>query len=132
MESESDSDRPLTRKKKEVLFKKLLHRKLDFVVEHHAGKKMAHADALCRHVGSVVQGVTLEKRNVLREQAEFFLRAQELTIREKIFFLKKMVFCIEVGRKRTSDDSFRDISERDYYMKSRSNLCRTPGKQADS
>jgi len=60
-ESESDSDRPLTRKKNVVLYKKLLPRKLDFVVQHHAGKKMAHVDALSRHVGAVVQGGTLEK-----------------------------------------------------------------------
>jgi len=37
-ESESDYDRPLTRKKNEVLNKKLLPRKLDSVVEHRAGK----------------------------------------------------------------------------------------------
>jgi len=29
--------------------------KLDFVVEHRAGTKMAHADALSRHVGTIVQ-----------------------------------------------------------------------------
>jgi len=69
-ESESDSDRPLTRKKNEILCKKLLHTKLDFVVEHRAGKKMAHVDALSRHVGTVVQGGTLEKEDVLREQTE--------------------------------------------------------------
>jgi len=69
-ESESDSDRPLMRKKNEVLNKKLLPRKLDFVVEYRAGKKMAHVDALSRHVGTVVQGGTLEEEDVLREQAK--------------------------------------------------------------
>ena len=43
---------------------------LDFVVEHRAGKKMAHVDALSRHVGTVVQGGTLGKEYVLREQAK--------------------------------------------------------------
>jgi len=40
------------------------------VIEHRAEKRMAHVDALSRHVGAVVQGGTLEKEDVLREQAK--------------------------------------------------------------
>jgi len=43
---------------------------LDFVVEHRAGKKMANVDSLSRHVGVVVQGGTLEKDDVPRQQAK--------------------------------------------------------------
>ena len=43
---------------------------LDFMVDHRAGTKMAHIDALSRHFGTTVQGGTLEKEGVLREQAK--------------------------------------------------------------
>ena len=43
---------------------------LDFVVEHRAGTKTAHVDALSRHVGTIVQGGNLDKEDVLREQAK--------------------------------------------------------------
>ena len=43
---------------------------LDFVIEHRAGRKMAHVDALSRHVGTTVQAGALEKEDVLREQAK--------------------------------------------------------------
>ena len=48
----------------------MLPRKLDFAVEHRAGKKIAHVDAFSLHVGTVVQGGTLEKEDVLREEAK--------------------------------------------------------------
>jgi len=63
---------------------------LDFVVQHRAGKKMAHVDALSLHVGVIVQGGTLEKEDVLREQAKdaFCLKQSPGTYaREKEFFL---------------------------------------------
>ena len=40
------------------------------MVEHRAGKKMANVDSLGRHVGVVVQGGTLEKDDVRRQQAK--------------------------------------------------------------
>jgi len=40
------------------------------VVEHRAGTKMTHVDALSRHVGTIAQGCTLEKENVLHEQGK--------------------------------------------------------------
>jgi transposase InsO family protein len=43
---------------------------LHFTVEHRAGTKMAHVDALSRHVGTIAQGGTLEKENVLHEQGK--------------------------------------------------------------
>ena len=43
---------------------------LDFVVVHRAGTKMAHVDALSRHVGTIVHGGALDKEDVLREQAK--------------------------------------------------------------
>ena len=39
---------------------------LHFVVEHRAGTKMAHAEALRRHVGTVVHGGTPEKDQILK------------------------------------------------------------------
>jgi len=125
-----DSERPLTRKKNEGLYKKLLPRKLDFVLEHRAGEKMAHVDALSRHVGAVVQGGTLEKEDVLREQSKARFvsnRTQELTLAERNIFGTTMVFCMDVGLKRTSDDRTREFSARGYYVTSRSSLCRSPG-----
>jgi hypothetical protein len=41
---------------------------LDIDVEHRAGKRMGHVDALSRHVGSVTQGNALGRDNVLEEQ----------------------------------------------------------------
>jgi hypothetical protein len=43
---------------------------LGFVVEHKAGSKMTHVDALRRHVGNVTHGNLLDRENVLREQAK--------------------------------------------------------------
>ena len=43
---------------------------LDFVVEHRAGTKMALVDALSRHVRTIVQGGTLDKKDILREQVK--------------------------------------------------------------
>jgi len=43
---------------------------LDFVVEHRAGVKMAYVGSLSRHVGTILQGGTLDKENVLREQVK--------------------------------------------------------------
>jgi len=43
---------------------------LDFVVQHRAGTKMPHVDAPSRHVGTIVKGGTLDKEDVLREQAK--------------------------------------------------------------
>jgi hypothetical protein len=41
---------------------------LDFIVEHRSGKKIAHADALSRHVGSVARESSLDKETFLQEQ----------------------------------------------------------------
>jgi hypothetical protein len=41
---------------------------LDFVVEHRAGSKIAHVDALSRHVGAITNPSSLDKENVLLEQ----------------------------------------------------------------
>jgi hypothetical protein len=41
---------------------------LDFVVEHKKKKKIGHVDALSRHVGSIAQGVTLDRESILQEQ----------------------------------------------------------------
>jgi len=43
---------------------------LDFTVEHRPGTKIAHVDALSRHVGAVMSGGTLSQESVLREQAK--------------------------------------------------------------
>ena len=41
---------------------------LDFVVEHRPGTKIAHADALSRHVGTVMLNSCLDKATVLQGQ----------------------------------------------------------------
>jgi hypothetical protein len=41
---------------------------LDFVVEHRAGSKIAHVDALSRHIGAITHPRSLDKGNVLLEQ----------------------------------------------------------------
>ena len=63
---------------------------LDFSVEHRAGAKIAHVDALSRCVGTIAQGGTLDKEEVLREQAkdEFCLKQAPGTYgSRKEFFL---------------------------------------------
>jgi len=42
----------------------------DFTVEHRPGTKIAHVDALSRHVGAVMSGGNLSQESVLREQAK--------------------------------------------------------------
>jgi hypothetical protein len=37
------------------------------MVEHRAGTNTAHVDVLSRHVGTIIQGGTLDKEDVLRE-----------------------------------------------------------------
>jgi len=41
---------------------------LDFVVEHRPGTKIAHADALSRHVGTVTVNICLDRATILQEQ----------------------------------------------------------------
>ena len=64
---------------------------------------MAHVDALSRHVGTIAQGGTLEKENVLHEQGknDFCCKAQVPTVPEKNIFLMTMVFYIDAGRAET-------------------------------
>jgi hypothetical protein len=42
---------------------------MDFTVEHKAGAKIAHVDALSRHVGVVTNEGSLNREAILREQA---------------------------------------------------------------
>jgi hypothetical protein len=42
---------------------------LDFTVEQKAGAKIAHVDALSRHVGTIINKGNLNNETVLREQA---------------------------------------------------------------
>ena len=44
---------------------------LDFSVEHRAGSKIAHVDALSRHVGAVINQSSLNRENILREQQKY-------------------------------------------------------------
>jgi len=60
------------------------------MVEHRAGTKIAHVDAFSHHVGTTVQGGTLDKEDVLREQAKdaFCLKQKPGTYEsKKEFFL---------------------------------------------
>ena len=41
---------------------------LDFIVEHRAGSKIGHVDALSQHVGTITHPNSLSKEVVLREQ----------------------------------------------------------------
>ena len=43
---------------------------LDFTVEHRAGKKFPHVDALSRHVGTVLNDKNLRREVVRDEQAK--------------------------------------------------------------
>jgi len=69
------------KKKKEALNQKLLIGKLDnlaekerhnieFVVEHRAGSKIGHVDALSPHVGAILEEGILDRKNILQEQAK--------------------------------------------------------------
>jgi len=50
---------------------------LDFVVEHRAGSKMGHVDALRRHVGAITNPDPLSRQNVQQEQRkDAFCRTQ--------------------------------------------------------
>jgi hypothetical protein len=76
---------------------------LDFVVQHRSGKKMAHIDALSRHVGAIVQGGALEKEDVLCEKAKdaFCLKQNTGTYAsgKEFLFWTTMVFYKDVGRR---------------------------------
>ena len=65
---------------------------------------MAHVDALRCHVGTIVQGGTLEKEYVLREQAKdaFCLKQTQVPmVAKRNIFWMTMVFYIGVGRMET-------------------------------
>jgi hypothetical protein len=50
---------------------------LDFLVEHRAGCKIGHVDALSRHLGTITHTSSLEKERILQEQrADAVCRAQ--------------------------------------------------------
>jgi len=44
-----------------------------FIVEHKAGSKISHVDALSRHVGVIIEGSLPSKERILREQGKGFL-----------------------------------------------------------
>ena len=46
---------------------------LDFVVEHRAGSKIGHVDALSRHVGAITNPDPLSRESVQQEQRKDFL-----------------------------------------------------------
>jgi hypothetical protein len=49
----------------------------DFVVEHRAGSKIGHADALSRHVGTILDDEILGKDKILAEQRkDYFCKNQ--------------------------------------------------------
>jgi hypothetical protein len=63
---------------------------LDFVIEHKAGTKITHVDALSRNVGTVQQTGNLTRDEVRQEQStdQFCVRQKELGItRKSEFFL---------------------------------------------
>jgi hypothetical protein len=43
---------------------------LDFTVEHRAGSRIAHVDALSRHVGAVLHQSSLNRENILEGQSK--------------------------------------------------------------
>jgi hypothetical protein len=49
---------------------------LYFTVEHRPGTKISHVDALSRHVGTVKQDISLDRKTIIREQAAdaFYVR----------------------------------------------------------
>jgi hypothetical protein len=61
---------------------------LDFIVEHRAGSKICHVDALSRYIGAITHPNSLSKKTVLREQkADTFCRKQNPgTIRSRSEF----------------------------------------------
>ena len=40
------------------------------MVEHRAGSKIGHVDALSRHVGAILQEGIMDRKNIPQEQAE--------------------------------------------------------------
>jgi hypothetical protein len=49
---------------------------LDFTVEHRAGSRIAHVDALSRHVGAGLHQSSLNRENILREHKDAFCTKQ--------------------------------------------------------
>jgi hypothetical protein len=45
-----------------------LRSEFDFVVKHRAGSKIGHADALSRHVGTILDYEIISKDKILAEQ----------------------------------------------------------------
>jgi len=40
------------------------------MVEHRAGSKIGHVDALSRHVGAILQEGIMDRKNIFQEQAK--------------------------------------------------------------
>jgi hypothetical protein len=70
--------------------------KFDFTVEHRPGRKIPHADALSRHIGSISQEKSLDPERVLREQAkdEFCknIKLSDLSKRSEFFWMTLVLY----------------------------------------
>jgi hypothetical protein len=61
---------------------------VDFVIEHKAGSKIGHVDALSRHAGAVIDGGSLDKEIMLHKQAkyEFYIQKKYGVYSSRQFF----------------------------------------------
>ena len=66
---------------------------LDFIVEHRAGSKIGHVDALSRNVGTITHPNSLSKEDVLRERKAdtFCCKQNPGIIHRSEFFLNNAV-----------------------------------------
>ena len=66
----------------------------DFVVEHRAGSKTGHVDALSRHVVAILQEGNLDRKNIFQEQAKdaFCTKQSPGTYKSRKEFLIAMEF----------------------------------------
>ena len=69
----------------------------DFVVEHKAGSKIGHVDALSRHVSAVMDDGILNKERIFQEQRKDALSNEHKPViysSRSNFFWTTMVLCI--------------------------------------
>jgi hypothetical protein len=73
---------------------------LDFKVEHRPGMKIAHADALSKHVGTVTRDNSLDKETVLQEQlSDAFCNKLPAHILARVNFFRRRKSHVQTPKK---------------------------------
>ena len=103
---------------------------LNFLVQHRAGRKIGHADALCRHVAAIMYEYSLDKETIRREQENdvFCTKQNPGYFSSNYEFLGGQRWCHVQAPppRKTSGCYTEDFDSEGTQGKSRPKICSTP------